>query len=465
LKGDSIRLIDLEDEKYGDQVQLELRKHAHKKVNDLVLQKKYSKALAYFASSLLGRRAQNTQWIDITFVQLRELPERENDLRVRRLLEAMPQELDALLNYAWQQIFLLNENDTAEIKEMLRVLVLTYEDPTLAELALLVGLNSVSKPRTELRDLVLKCRPLLVLKRTSQSDTKVCFIEGVVRAHLQENAYKLLGLSEEDTKLQHGMLGLRAFTHILEALSFPVAEVHDEDDEEDDNSNEVENLNEAEESTTNSQQHKSEHDETEQVAKDPNDSSELDMQKGDDNDKDPYASEEEYEEEEKNEEDEEEDEDPEASILIGKALAYPIKHWLHHASKATAEIAEDLSFEKEFWDRTSIIRRRWLTEYVRLTGSFKYFQRSELSGLHIAAAVGFRQLVAALMKNGYEDEKSLRNSEGFTPVSKTDLYLLEVVLTRASSSCILPPRLDASTSSKSFSTKVPPWTTVSRITI
>ncbi|KAH9986355.1 hypothetical protein F4779DRAFT_305512, partial [Xylariaceae sp. FL0662B] len=66
LKVDGVRLVDLEDEKYGNQVQMALRKRAKEMVSSLEEKKNYNKALSYFASSLIGKRAQNTQWIDIT---------------------------------------------------------------------------------------------------------------------------------------------------------------------------------------------------------------------------------------------------------------------------------------------------------------------------------------------------------------------------------------------------------------
>ena len=112
-----------------------------------------------------------------------------------------------------------------------------------------------------------------------------------------------------------------------------------------------------------------------------------------------------------------EDEDPEAILLEGLALSYTVKHWLSHASKATTEIAEALSLEEDFWKTDSIIRRRWLTEHTRLDGAFKTFDRQDIKGLHVAGAIGFRQLVVALMKNGHQDEINQRDGWDNTPVS------------------------------------------------
>ncbi|KAJ4328989.1 hypothetical protein N0V84_000561 [Fusarium piperis] len=363
LKGESVRLIDLEDKKYSDQVQLELKNHASKKVSALVKDKDYSSALAYFVSSLIGKRAQNTQWIDITCVHLQELPHK-SDLQVRLQLEVVPQELDSLLNFAWQQVFDVNRARVAEIKEILRVLVLTNEEPTEQELALLAGLDSDAE-QAELHELIYKCKPLLSIKPTTKSETTVCFIDAVVKKHLLENAHKMLGLSEEDIKLQHGMLGLRAFGHVMKALE---------------------------------------------------DLGTTEPDEGDDTEQNDQSSDDESDGEEEDEDTEEADEDPEAPDIVDKAHAYAVKYWLHHASQATTDIADALSQETEFWKKDSVIRRRWLTEHHRLTDSFKNYERHELCGLHVASAIGFRGLVAALLKNGYDDEKNQRDSLSYTPL-------------------------------------------------
>ncbi|KAI1772887.1 hypothetical protein F4818DRAFT_127843 [Hypoxylon cercidicola] len=389
LKVEGVRLIDLEDEKYGDQVQTALRKRAKERVATLEKEKSYNKALSYFASSLIGKRAQNTQWIDITCVQLQELPQAESDLQVRRVLERMPQDLTTLLNNAWLQIFKANEADVEKIKEMLRTLVLTYEDPTEAELGVLAGFCSTDGDKAELRKFIEKCKPLLVMKRTSNT---VCFMNVVVKTHLLENSKQLLGMSQEEKKWQHGVLALRSFSHVNDKFSFPEPEPKPEEEEPEGNGDEV------------SSEQGQEEDEN-----DDDQDSEGDEEDSDDEDEDD-------EEESESEWNSEREEDPEADILHDLAMPYTVKHWLRHASKATREIAEDLSLEKEFWNPDSRIRRRWLVEYCRMTSTFEGFDYKTLTGLHIASSVGFRELVAALIRNGYEDQVKMRDSLVNTPL-------------------------------------------------
>ncbi|KAI0893254.1 hypothetical protein F4806DRAFT_201562 [Annulohypoxylon nitens] len=378
LSFEGVRLVDLEDEKYGDQVQMALRKRAKERVATLEKEKSYNKALAYFASSLIGKRAQNTQWIDITCIQLQELPQAESDLNVRRVLEKMPQDLTTLLNNAWIQIFKANEADVEKIKEMLRALVLTYEDPTEAELAVLAGFSSNDEEKAELRRFVEKCKPLLVMRKTNNT---ISFMNVVVKTHLLENANQLLGMSDEEKKWQHGVLALRSFSHVNDTFDFPVAEKPEEGSE----SGET-------------------HDEDDEGSQD----EESDDEEEEEDDEDSGS--------EWSSDDDSAEEDPEAEILRDKALPYTVKYWLRHASKATREIAEDLSLEESFWKPDSIIRHRWLVEYCRMTSVFDNYDYRTMTGLHIAASVGFRELVAALIRNGYEDQIKTHDSLVNTPL-------------------------------------------------
>jgi len=400
MKAPGVRLIDLEDEKYESQVHQELRKHANTRVRELSEEKKYNKAAAYFTSSLIGRRAQNTQWIDIACIHLKEIPENENELTVRHILENMPQDLASLLETAWLQIFSSNIPDVKRIHEMLRALVLTFEDPTEPELGVLTGLYSkeeekkdgekTDEEKTKLRQLVERCKPLLAAKPTGESGTevKICFMNKDVKNHLLANAEKLLGLSEEATAWHHGVLSLRSFSHVMELLNYPEPAKGIEDEDEDTVDDFSEDLFEVL-GDDGAEDHWDD---------DMDDITEDDFDWDFDSDDEKI--------------------DAESEKVKDTALAYTVKHWLHHASKATLEIAEDLSLEEEFWKPKSLIRRRWLIEYARLNPStFKEidFDR-DLSALHVAASVGFSQLVVALIKHGHQDELSLRDKNDDTPV-------------------------------------------------
>ncbi|KAH8680661.1 hypothetical protein BX600DRAFT_391706 [Xylariales sp. PMI_506] len=403
----SVRLVDLEDQKYGNKVQLELRKHAKDKVSALEVEKKYNKALAYFASSLIGKRAQNIHWIDITCVQLEELSEGESHLKVRRVLEDTPQDLSDLLNEAWRQIFAAHDDNGENIKEMLRALILTYEDPTEHELGVLAGWSSSEEDKEELHGLIEHCKPLLSAKKV------VSFMNPAVKGHLVANAQKLLGLSEDEIKWQHGILALRSLSHIKEEFNFPDTEpplpVQPEDSGVDNDADQPPEGAVAADGAN------------DQASDDDDSDSDTDSELGG------FAYDDEEEDDDMSElssadgyagawDEEEEDKGPEADVLKDKALAYPVKYWLRHGSKASLEFADDLSLEEEFWKSDSLLRRRWVVKYSQLTGDFEYFDRRSLTGLHVAAAVGFKQLVSSLIDNGYANDLHTHDQWGNTPL-------------------------------------------------
>lgn len=383
---EGVHLIDLEDEKYADQVQLELRKHAQKKVATLGSEKKYKKDLAYFVSSLIGNRAKNTGWIDMTCGQLEELPETESALRVRKTLKSLPQNLDDLLDEGWKQIFDSNPDHVEKIKEMLQALVLTYEDPTLLELSILAGLPADEQGTNELRELVGRCTSFLTLK--GKTEVRVSFKNVIVKPHLLRHANQLMGVSDEEIKWLHGELALRSFSHLMER--FDVPEPADKP---------ADASKEAAEGEAEAQSEQN----------DDEDQEDSDAEAEDDDD----------DEDDEDDDDEDSDEDSDTDIAEPEitALPYMVKHWLHHASKSTAEMAENLSREEEFWKADSHIRSRWLTQYQYLTHAYDELDHTSLSALHVAASIGFRQLVSALMRNGYEKQLDLCDSMENTPVS------------------------------------------------
>ncbi|KAI0201255.1 ankyrin repeat-containing domain protein [Astrocystis sublimbata] len=398
LKSDGVRLVDLEDEKYGNQVQNALRKHAKQKVSVLEQSKNYNKALAYFASSLIGRRAQNTQWIDITCVQLAGMPETQSDLPVRRALETMPQDLRSMLNRSWLEVFKANAKEAEEIKEMLRALVLTYENPSIAELVILAGLRTTEEEKTYLQELVDKCKPLL----STKSET-IGFMNSVVKDHLLDNSKDLLGLSKEETKWQNGVLALRSFSHLKELYGSLPPEPLEEPEGNDETAEDATKENDAEDQDDDANNgietgtvRQSEHESEVEADDDENENEDED---------------EEDDEDEEEEEEEEEDEDDAESVINYVALPYMIKYWLRHASKATLDIAEDLSLEVDFWKAGSFIRRKWLEEYCHLVPTFDDFDRTTLTGLHVAASLGFKPLVAALIRNSDPENSEIKTRD------------------------------------------------------
>ena len=417
------RTLDLEDDKYSNQVSLANRKHAQHKIRELAERKGYTKALAYFASSLIGRKAQNMQWIDIACVRLEEL-QTNNDLQVRRFLEGMPQDLKTLLDYSWSQIFTRNAECADGIREVLRVMLLTFEDPTLDALKVLAGFDGYVRDNDDgeglgddvdyLAALVGMCKPFLELKGKGVLENRtVGFMSLVVKKHLLENAEDLLALTAEKTRWQHGVIAHRSFSHILQTCWA---------DNESDTQSRVE---------VESVEYEQGQEELEEEWAGQNSEWGGNAADGSEyySDADPEHA---FDSAHGGYDDENADPEPETygelhePVRPGNPHPYTVKHWLHHASKATAEVAQELSLEGEFWAPESPIRTQWLKEYTRLTSEFLRdfvnFNHASMSALHVASSIGYRQLVCALIKNGYASEITAKNAKLYTPVSACDRW-------------------------------------------
>ncbi|KAM7202604.1 hypothetical protein V8F20_004393 [Naviculisporaceae sp. PSN 640] len=391
------RSIDLEADKYSNQVSLANRHHARSKVRKLAEKNKYSKALAYFASSLIGAKAQNTEWVDIVCIRLEEL-QTNNDLQVRRELEGMPQDLQGLLDHVWSQIFAREHEYLDRLREVLRVMLLTLDDPTLEELEVLAGFDGLQEEQDEQFDLVQlidKCKPFIVLetKGKVKCNSKVGFMSSAVKNHLLGGAEALIGLTVEKTQWQHGVLALRSFAHIMECCRSGKEECSRIDEpivEEEYPSQDLEH-----EAQDDNRYDSSDWDSVE----DPDDSSEDEFE---------------------SKEVPQHNKQPPLATKPLKPHPYMIKHWLHHASKATVEIAEELSLESEFWEAGSPIRRQWLKEYTGQTNAFlkdlKGFDLGSMSALHVASSFSYKELVGSLMRNGHRDEITVRVATSSTPL-------------------------------------------------
>ncbi|KAI1870141.1 hypothetical protein JX265_006311 [Neoarthrinium moseri] len=392
LSLEHLQVINLEDAKFSNQFQHSLRNHAKSKVGKLEADKKYNKPLAWFARSLIGERAQNTSWIDITCLQLEELPEAESDLKVRRMLEAMPQDLNALLRDAWLQIFRTAGDHRENVREMLRALILTVEEPTEAEFAVLCGQAATVQDKQELRESIEKCKPLVSVKRT------VSFMNNAVKQHLIDNAKDLLEFSSQEIARQHGLLSLRSLSYLKEIFDFPETQLLpsprpvDGDDMQVDTDS-VDDNDGGSHGTASSVR---------------TDSEAGEWTFGDDEFSDSNDG---WDEESVP------DPDPEAKTIEElKVFPYMVKNWLQHGSRATIGFADDLSLDDAFWKSGSLFRRRWLVEYNRITKEFEYDDIRGMNALHITAAIGFQRLLIALLENGHESELDEKDGTGSTPL-------------------------------------------------
>jgi hypothetical protein len=238
-----------------------------------------------------------------------ELPVTESANHVKNILKSLPKSLDTLLNNSWAAMFISKSSKAEDVKEMLRCLVLTYEEPTLMELATLVGLAPTEEGAAELRDLIWCCPSFL--KLGNSADPKVAFKNAFLKPHLLRHVELILGLSAEGIRWQHGELALRSFAHILERFATPKTVSR----------NGMTSLSGSEGEIHGAQGIQDDADATGELR-------EREIE-GDDSDV--------------GLEDDESEIDPEASSSLG--LGYMVKHFLHHASKGTEELAQEIAKE------------------------------------------------------------------------------------------------------------------------
>ncbi|PHH83205.1 hypothetical protein CDD82_3130 [Ophiocordyceps australis] len=150
--------------------------------------------------------------INLTDYKYDEQIKREMDMYVKSGLDRLAKkkstqwidDLESLLMHLWQAVLESNADAVLNIKEMLRTLVLAYDEPTDLELAMLAGFALKEEWETKLSDLVRKCKPLLRTREVRVSGfeyTVVGFASAAVKKHLIDHSKELLGLNDEERRL------------------------------------------------------------------------------------------------------------------------------------------------------------------------------------------------------------------------------------------------------------------------
>ncbi|KAK4225238.1 ankyrin repeat-containing domain protein, partial [Podospora fimiseda] len=372
--------IDLEGTSMGNMRRELLRTFTRDAVKEVARCQRYSSALQYYVFSALQARAENnTLWVEVVCRLLQQLPADYSS--VRKALEMLPQDPEALIDQAWESV--LNpatypgKAPLETVKEILRTMVVTYEAPTIGELRVLAELKvpEDSNEESSVLGYIRNCGPLL---RTYDGfsddgyqrwDTRVAFIHPLARDRLLSPTLRSrIGLTagEDDSEVQwqHGVIGLRCWDYIQDHLGTA--------DELDFESSIWDNTTVASE-----KQDEFQH--------------ELDLLFPEEDDDD-------HEEDEK---------------MDTSALDYPLKYWLRHGNKATSDFVDTLDIKHNFWSVNSTARKRWW-------GSFAQRElKEELTGitaLHVAAYFGLLPLVESLLKDGHEKEVKALDSWANQPL-------------------------------------------------
>ncbi|KFA71332.1 hypothetical protein S40288_09108 [Stachybotrys chartarum IBT 40288] len=336
------------------------------RVKELADAKGYSLALQYFVFSSLAKRAEsNTLWVDVVCSLLMQLP--ADFVSVREALQLLPQEVSVLIEGAWAKELEKSENKSLEIvKEILRTLVVAYEDPTLQELSILAELGhdlEADDSETKILEQIRACGPMVkvhTMEAWSESlgywteESRVCFIHPLAKeALLKPGLGKIIGFGGDEAEVktefewQHGIVGLRCFSYMISRFG------NDGEDELAIQGTAVESTNQTE----------AEIDELfidDQVA-------------------------EELEEDEIDE----------------RALVYPLKYWLKHGYDATPDFVDTLDISRKFWSLDSAARRRWWGNFATKDGQGEL---KNMTALHVASFFGLVPLVDSLLTDGHLGE-------------------------------------------------------------
>ncbi|KAH7324188.1 ankyrin repeat-containing domain protein [Stachybotrys elegans] len=338
------------------------------RVKELADAKGYSLALQYFVFSSLAKRAEsNTLWVDVVCSLLMQLP--ADFISVRKALQLLPQDVSVLIAQAWAKELEKSEDKDLEIvKEILRTLVVAYEDPTLEELSVLAELGfdlDADDAKANILEQIRACGPLVkvhtmetwndVLGWTEES--RVSFIHPVAKKCLLEpDLGRIIGLGGDEAEVktefewQHGIVGLRCFSYLISRFG------HDELDDD---------LTIQGTATVTTNQTEAEIDEL-------------------------------FMDNEAEEEAEEEEEEIDA-----RALVYPLKYWLKHGYDATPDFVHTLDISRRFWSLDSAARRRWWGNYATTDGQGEL---KNLTALHVASFFGLLPLVDSLLADGHWKE-------------------------------------------------------------
>ena len=96
---------------------------------------------------------------------------------------------------------------------------------------------------------------------------------------------------------------------------------------------------------------------------------------------------------------------------------YSIKYLFRHLSEGFPDVAQELcDDDPDFWGLASRLRNAWLKDFQLLTTDLKDVDTDGMSALHVAAGIGAKELVSILVNNNGASSLSWTNDTGMTAV-------------------------------------------------
>ncbi|KAM0550707.1 hypothetical protein ACHAPJ_008772 [Fusarium lateritium] len=109
-------------------------------------------------------------------------------------------------------------------------------------------------------------------------------------------------------------------------------------------------------------------------------------------------------------------------------LRYPVKFGLEHACRSGMDTANTIRQDfPRFWETESPLRHAWLSEYERHADrnsrlSNDNWTLRSLRALHVAAAIGYTQLVSCLWIHGFANQLDTPGTSKYTPLHLATYY-------------------------------------------
>lgn len=258
----------------------------------------------------------------------------------------------------------------------MQALVIAYEPPTLAELAVLTQINDFQR----LSLLVKNCSPVVQIA----PDDRVTFTERNFQRRLSDVFFGYAKLPSATRKRYHGLMALRCFRYVKEFYGSPAHLDHISELP-------AEIRISSPSSTVPVTASLAKNNDVLVVSHD-DDVSRL----------------------------------PDSTVPTSPAprCLYPIRCLFQHLSEAFPDAVQELfDDDLDFWGGQSSIRDKWLQDFCTLTTNFKDIRTDGMSTLHVAAGIGANDLLSILIDRNGRESSSWTNTDGMTAVSNlTFLY-------------------------------------------
>ncbi|GIZ38925.1 hypothetical protein CKM354_000232400 [Cercospora kikuchii] len=368
LTAASVFLVDLEnDHEYGAALNTAKRQHARDAVSRLRTSKSYSSDLAYYVRNSIDSLSADTAWIDVLCILLEAMPEDSSSLGIRKWVkEVSGHNIRKLIDNAWEAILNQSGDARLEVEELLQALTIAYEPPTMADLAVLTGIDDL----TRLSALVHLCAPVIELVSAGEHKGKINFTHPEFALRLSSTYHGHPEMLDNPQKRRyHGLMAMRCFKYIQTSAKVVSSR---------------ERLANVASKLVRSAT----------VSVRVNEGNVLEVT----NDDDGIHG---------------------ANVLTGTSTSnpcpYPIKYLFQHLSEGFADVAHDLcEDDPDFWGQDSNLRSAWLREYQTLTTDFKDIETRGMSALHIAAGIGAKELVSILVGKNGKSALAWKSEDGMT---------------------------------------------------